>query len=138
MSDPKDIANRHALEDRDHAYMLEIVAPLISKLEEGKNFVNAQQFADLVRWFEDELEDPDETMETGRFCLFDSVEVIRVKPVTEMTLAQIERKTGFSHGTVHRIVSKSGLVPTIKGKRKYYNLNDLAPFLTKASNRREE
>ena len=138
MSDPKDIVNRMALEDRDQTYMLEVVAPLVGKLEEGKNFVNAQQFADLVRWFEDELEDPDETMETGRFEILDSIQVIRVKPPGEMTLGDIVRKTGLPKSSVARLLSQSGLPHEQRGNKKYYNIRDLAPFLANRPNRREE
>lgn len=137
MSD-REIVNRLALEDRDEAYMLEVVAPLVGKLEDGKNFVNAQQFADLVRWFESELEDPDSAMETGRFSLFDLVEVIRVKPPSEMTLGDIVRKTGLPKSSVARLLSQTGLPFEQRGNRKYYNINDLAPFFANRPKPREE
>lgn len=137
MSD-RDVVNRLALEDRDEAYMVENVAPLVGKLEEGKNFVNAQQFADLVRWFEDELGDPDETMEVGRFQLYNLVEVVRVKPVTRMTVADMVRKTGLSYNTIKRLIAKTALVPQVEGAKKYYYIADLSPFLSVIANRREE
>lgn len=136
--DESDIINRMALEDRDEAYMLDVAAPLAAKLSEGKNYVDASQFNDLVYFFGESIDDIDDALENGRFLLYGEIEVIRVKPVTRMTPADIQRKTGLSHGTIHRLLSKSGLVPVIEGRKKYYNLNDLAPFLALSSSRREE
>lgn len=133
----EEIINRLALEDRDEQYMLEVVAPLVGKLEEGKNFVNAQQFADLVAWFEDEFEDRDETMALGRFELYGAVEVVRVKPPERMTVADIAKKTGLAWSTVKDLITASGLAPEVVGKKKLYNVAALAPLLGTFTGRRE-
>lgn len=133
----EEIINRLALEDRDEQYMLDVVAPLVGKLEEGKNFVNAQQFADLVAWFEDEFEDPDEIMELGRFELYGAVEVVRVKPPERMTVADISRQTGLAYMTIKNMITKTDLVPIREGAKLYYDIKQLAPFLSQFTKRRE-
>lgn len=137
-SPDRDIVNRMALEDRDEGYMLDVVAPLVGALEYGKNYVNAQQFADLVRWFQDELEDTDDTMDVGRFELYERIEVVRVKPVTRMTVADVARKTGLPWSTVKDLITATELKATVEGHKKYYNLNDLAPLLKSITERSEE
>jgi hypothetical protein len=136
--DEIDLINRYALEDRDEKRMLEVVAPLAAKLTDGQNYLDADQFADVARFFEESIGDVDAALESGRFLLYGGIEVIRVKAVTRMTVAELAAKTGMNRMTITRLLHKTGLVPEVVGKRKYYRITDLAPLLSKMHTVREE